>query len=84
MKKRRTATDDAFSNGVLTCLAVMHSYGDASSWAYSDMLQAAGRDQVIDYAKRNGEMEWSGLNAHLGLDAADAAIDAMAAGEDAK
>lgn len=58
--------EQGFSAGIVTALAVLTSFGDVGSTEYEAILNAAGRDDVIAYARTAKAMTWSGLARYLG------------------
>jgi len=53
--------NDGFNEGILNALALCVAHGDGGSTYYTELLHIAGEEKVIAYARKSGDMRWSGL-----------------------
>lgn len=64
--KMDRARDKVFFGGLLTALAIVHLYGKKT--IYNEIIGTLGADflaDLIEYAKANDELVWSGLAEYL-------------------
>lgn len=66
--------NDGFNEGILNALALCVAHGDCGSTYYEELLRLAGEDEVIAYARKSGDMRWSGLSKYLRGKKEDAAM----------
>lgn len=58
---RATYARMEFLRGVTSVLGQLTSGGDCGSTLYNEIVRAHGREALIDQARRDGAMRWSGL-----------------------
>lgn len=57
--------DEGFSNAICYVLGYLNGTGNCGSTAYEEILNGAGREKVIAYARKSGEMRFTGLDKYL-------------------
>jgi hypothetical protein len=71
----KEARDRAISDGVIIALAALNAHGEASAGRYyEDVLELAGKEDVIAQARRTGSMRWAGLDKWLAYERRNAAF----------
>lgn len=57
--------DSGFNQGILNALALMVAHGDGCGTMYVELLNLAGADKVIAYARKESAMRWAGLDKYI-------------------
>lgn len=56
---------EGFNNAICFVLGYMNGTGNCGSTDYEEILNNCGREEIIAYARRNGEMKFTGLARYL-------------------
>ena len=59
------ARGEGFSNAICYVLGYFSGTGDCGSTAYEEILKGAGQEEIIAYARKHGEMKFTGLDRYL-------------------
>ncbi len=64
-KSLQEASDDGFNSAICYVLGYLNGVGQGGSTVYEEILEGADKEQIITYARKNGEMRFTGLTMYL-------------------
>lgn len=59
------ANKDGFCSAICYVLGYLNGTGDNGSTQYEEILHGAGHDDIVAFARKNGEMGFTGLGRYL-------------------
>lgn len=57
--------DDGFYSAICYVLGYLNGVGDCCSTMYDELVSAVEEDKLLAYARKNGEMRFTGLNRYV-------------------